>query len=209
MKQSEKLKVSITAEDKDQSSPDQDDSSIFDRMRAGEAIRLDDPQYPRVQEVVTRTLKLSVELNTSSKDVDQIRKRLSELIGREVDASTIVFVPFYTNFGRFIQIGKNVFVNHAFTFMARNGITIEDDVLIGPKVNLISENHPLELGNRKAVASYPIVVRRNKWRRAAGTILPGVSIGVGSRGRCCCDSGTTTKHRGGGCSCKSGKSTMM
>jgi acetyltransferase-like isoleucine patch superfamily enzyme len=165
---------------KKQSISKQNNSDIFERMKAGEPIRLDDPQYPRVQEVVSRTIHLTAELNTSSKDVDQIRKKLSELIGNEVDESTIVFTPFYTNFGRFIQIGKNVFVNHACTFLDMGGIILEDDVLIGPKVNLITENHPLDPANRKAVLSKPIVVKRNAWIGAAATILPGVTIGENS-----------------------------
>jgi acetyltransferase-like isoleucine patch superfamily enzyme len=152
---------------------------IFDRMKAGEPICLDDPQYPKVQEVVSRTISLSVELNTST-NIDQIRARLSDLIGTNVDSSTTVFVPFYTNFGRFIRIGKNVFINHACSFLDMGGITIEDDVLIGPKVNLITENHPLEATNRRAVISKPIVVKRNAWIGAAATILPGVTIGENS-----------------------------
>src|SRR5688500_16371901 len=116
----------------------QSDIDIFERMKAGAPIRLDDPQYFKIQEVVSRTIKLSATLNTST-DVDQIRERISEIIGTQLDESTTVFAPFYTNFGRFIQIGKNVFINHACTFLDMGGIIIEDDVLIGPKVNLITE----------------------------------------------------------------------
>ena len=110
---------------------------IFDRMRSGEPIRLDDAQYSKIQTIVDRTIKLNAKLNTSE-NVEDIRKHLSEIIGTEIDASTIVFVPFYTNFGRFISIGKNVFINHACSFLDMGGITIEDNVLIGPKVNLIT-----------------------------------------------------------------------
>ena len=149
---------------------------IFDRMKAGEAIRLSDPQYFRIQEIVTRTLELSVALNAST-NVELIRERLSVVIGSDVDASTIVFAPFYTNFGRFISIGKNVFINHACTFLDMGGITIEDDVLIGPKVNLITENHPVDPVDRKALICKPIVIRRDAWIGAAATVLPGVTIG--------------------------------
>lgn len=149
---------------------------IFDRMRAGEPIRLDDPQYHKVQETVTRTLKLSVALNTST-DVEQVRDRLSEIIGRQIDQSTIIFAPFYTNFGRFIQIGKNVFINHACSFLDMGGITIEDEVLIGPKVNLITENHPLNPADRKSLISKPILIKRNAWIGANASILPGVTVG--------------------------------
>lgn len=154
----------------------QNDRDIFDRMKAGELFRLDDPEYPKVLEIVNRTLKLSAELNSST-DVNQIRERLSEIIGSQLDKSTTVFAPFYTNFGRFILIGKNVFINHACTCLDMGGIIIEDDVLIGPKVNLITENHPLDPANRKALICKPIVVKRNAWIGAAATIMPGVTIG--------------------------------
>lgn len=156
-----------------------DNKSIFDRMKAGERIRLDDPEYPNVLEVISRTMKLSAGLNTST-DVDQVRKVLSEIVGTEVDESTTIAIPFYTNFGRFITIGKRVYINHACTFLDMGGITLEDDVLIGPKVNLVTENHPLDPVNRRALISKPIVIKRNAWIGAAATILPGVMIGENS-----------------------------
>jgi acetyltransferase-like isoleucine patch superfamily enzyme len=57
------------------------------------------------------------------------------------------------------------------------GITIEDHVLIGPKVNLITENHPLNPADRRALICKPIVIKRNAWIGAGATILPGVTIG--------------------------------
>jgi acetyltransferase-like isoleucine patch superfamily enzyme len=154
----------------------QNNRDIFERMRAGELFRFDDLQYPKVLDIVNRTIKRSAALNAST-DVIQIRKRLSEIIGTPIDESTTVFTPFYTNFGRFISIGKNVFINQACTFLDMGSITIEDDVQIGPKVNLITENHPLDPTNRKALICKPIVIKRNAWIGAAVTILPGVTIG--------------------------------
>jgi len=137
---------------------------------------LDDPQYYKVQEVVDRTISLSASLNTST-HINQIRERLSEIIGTELDTTTIVFAPFYTNFGRFTQIGRNVFINHACSFLDMGGITIEDHVLLGPKVNLITENHPLDPADRRSLICKPIVIKRNAWIGAAATILPGVTVG--------------------------------
>ena len=57
------------------------------------------------------------------------------------------------------------------------GITIEDNVLIGPKVNLITENHPLNPNDRKSLICKPIAIKRNAWIGAAATILPGVTVG--------------------------------
>jgi acetyltransferase-like isoleucine patch superfamily enzyme len=154
----------------------QSDKDIFQRMKDGEPIRLDDPQYDKVQEVVSRTIRLSASLNTSI-DIHQTRERLGELLQTELDESTTVFTPFYTNFGRFIKLGKNVFINHACSFLDMGGITIEDHVLIGPKVNLITENHPVNAADRRALICKPIHIKRKAWIGAAATILPGVTIG--------------------------------
>jgi len=157
----------------------QNHHDIFDRMLAGEPIRLNDPEYIKIIEVINRTIKLNAKLNVSE-DIKQIRKKLSEIIGSNIDPSTIIFAPFYTNFGRFISIGKNVFINHACSFLDMGGINIEDNVLIGPKVNLITENHPLDPKDRKTLICKPIIIKQNAWIGAGATILPGVSIGENS-----------------------------
>lgn len=154
-------------------------SDIFERLRAGEPIRLDDPEYFKITEVVNRTIKLSQQLNNST-DTAQMRQYLGEILSSGIEDSTTVFAPFYTNFGRFTKIGKNVFINHACSFLDMGGITIEDEVLIGPKVNLVTENHPLEPTDRRALVTKPILIKKNAWIGAGATILPGVTIGENS-----------------------------
>ena len=149
---------------------------IFERMLAGGIIRNDDPQMTHVWEIVSNTIRLSAALNIST-SIELIRERLSEITGTSIDKSTTIFVPFYTNFGRHIKFGRNVFVNHACTFLDLGGITIEDDVQIGPKVNLITENHPVDPSQRKSLDLKSIVIKKNVWIGASATILPGVTIG--------------------------------
>jgi acetyltransferase-like isoleucine patch superfamily enzyme len=109
-----------------------------------------------------------------------MRERLSEIIDSEIDKSTTVFVPFHTNFGKHIKIGKNVFINHACSFLDLGGITIEDDVQIGPRVNIITENHPIDPSKRKYLDLKSVHIKRNVWIGAGATILPGVTIGENS-----------------------------
>ncbi|MCF0058818.1 DapH/DapD/GlmU-related protein [Dyadobacter sp. CY356] len=156
------------------------EKDIFERMRAGESIRKDDIGYKKFEEVVSRTIRLSVQMNATATDVDQVRTTLSEITGVEIDESTTIFPPFYTNFGQFIKLGKNVFINHACSFLDIGGITIEDDVQIGPRVNLTSENHSINPGERKTLLLKPIVIKRNAWIGAGATILPGITIGENS-----------------------------
>ena len=158
--------------------PDQlTDAAIFERMKAGGPIRKDDPEYGKFSEVVSRTISLCVQMNAVATDLDDVRKKLGEIIGTEIDQTTTIFPPFYTNFGRSISLGKNVFINHACSFLDIGGITIEDDVQIGPRVNLTSENHPLDPQDRKTLLLGSILIQRNAWIGAGASILPGVTIG--------------------------------
>ncbi len=152
---------------------------IFSKMLAGGVIQNNDPQFYKVFEQVTATKKLSIALNLAS-DPDEIREIMSKIIGKTLDNSSTVFTPFNTNFGKHIAIGKNVFINHGCTFLDLGGITIEDDVLIGPNVQLITENHPLNPNERKALVLDSILIKKNAWLGAGAIILPGVSVGENS-----------------------------
>ena len=157
----------------------QNKGNIFDRMLAGGLIPFSDPDCPKIFEAVSHTIKLSVALNTST-NVEQIRERLSEIIGQQIEGSTTIFTPFHTNFGKHIRIGKNVFINHACTFLDLGGIVIEDDVLIGPKVSIITENHPVNPNERKMLDLKSVLIKRNAWIGANAIVLPGVTIGENS-----------------------------
>jgi acetyltransferase-like isoleucine patch superfamily enzyme len=155
------------------------EQNIFERMKEGGLISFSDPEYPKIFEAVSQTIKLSVALNTST-NIDQIRERLSEIIEQNIDPSTTVFTPFHTNFGRHILLGKNVFINHGCTFLDLGGIVIEDEVMIGTQVSIITENHPIDPKNRKILDLKSVLIKRNAWIGANVTILPGVTVGENS-----------------------------
>lgn len=161
------------------SKKDHADKDIFDRLKAGEPIPMDDPDYPKIRERVNRTMGLSNKLNAAA-DVNEVRAYLGKIIGEEVDESTTVFPPFHTNFGQHIQLGRNVFINHGCSFLDLGGITIEDEVMIGPRVNITSENHPVEPAKRKTLVPGAVVIKRNAWIGGAASIMPGITIGENS-----------------------------
>lgn len=145
-------------------------------MLKGGIIEHDDPEMKKVWVQIARTLKLSSVLNSSA-DVNQTRGRLSEITKQAIDSSNIIFAPFYTNFGQHIKIGRHVFINHDCSFLDMGGITLEDNVQIGPKVSLITENHPLDPAKRKDLDLKAIIIKKNAWLGAGVTILPGVTVG--------------------------------
>ena len=152
--------------------------TIFERDLAGEIIRLDDPEYPQIYAVIRKALRITSQLNSMTvDDEDEVRRVFSQLINQEVDKTFFLIPPFYTDFGHNIRIGKNVFVNFDCAFMDRGGITLEDNVLVGPKVSLITTNHPLEPAQRKSTYSKPILIQKNAWIGANATVMPGITIG--------------------------------
>ena len=153
-----------------------DSENILDRLKNGEIIPMDDPDYSNIRDEVNRTMGLSRKLNNST-STDEARQYLGKIIGEKVDESTTVFPPFYTNVGKNVQLGKNVFINHACSFLDLGGITIEDEVMVGPRVNITSENHPVEVSDRNTMVPGAVLIKRNAWIGAAATILPGVTVG--------------------------------
>ncbi|WP_228446292.1 sugar O-acetyltransferase [Chryseobacterium sp. 18068] len=151
---------------------------IFERLLRGETILPNDPEMPRLRDESFAVKKLLIEMSNSS-DPEEITKILGKILDQEIQ-NVAVFTPIYINYGKHINIGKNVFINFDCIFLALGGITIEDDVLIGPKVSLITENHPLDPKLRNGLIGKAIHIKKNAWIGANATILPGVTIGKNS-----------------------------
>ncbi|AQW96136.1 MULTISPECIES: DapH/DapD/GlmU-related protein [Elizabethkingia] len=149
---------------------------IFERLRNGETILQDDPQAYKMRDASYATKKLLVQMNNSA-DPIEINHLLSQITGSEIDKSVTVFTPLYINYGKHTKIGRNVFINFDCTFLDLGGITIEDGVLIAPKVNLLSEGHPTFPEIRHSLVPGNIHIKKKAWIGANATILPGVTIG--------------------------------
>ncbi len=150
--------------------------NIFERLRNRETISTTDPEAYKMREASFATKKLSVQMNTSS-NPSEIRNLLSQITDTEIDESVTVFTPLHINYGKHTKIGKNVFINFDCVFLDLGGITIEDNVLIAPKVNLLSEGHPISIENRHSLTVRPIHIKKNAWIGANATILQGITIG--------------------------------
>ncbi|MFI2030454.1 DapH/DapD/GlmU-related protein [Streptomyces buecherae] len=140
------------------------------------------PEFARVAERIEYVTTLTSRLNVLPFDDRAARAALlSEITGGKVPDSVTVYPPFYTDHGLGIDFGEHVFVNQGCTFLDQGGIRLGDGVLIGPKVNLISSDHPLPASERSAfITRAPVTIGANAWLGAAVTVLPGVTIGRGA-----------------------------
>ena len=55
--------------------------------------------------------RITFELNAAYHTPEEVRSYLSSLFGKPVPATLRVFPPFYTDFGKNITVGENVFIN--------------------------------------------------------------------------------------------------
>ena len=125
-------------------------------------------------------LKITAELNGAYHTPTEVRRLMSELTASEIDETFGLFPPFYTDCGKNIKIGKRVFINAGCQFQDQGGITIGDDVLIGPQTIIATLNHDPDPDKRGGMFAKPVVIGDKVWLGARVTVCPGVTIGEGA-----------------------------
>ena len=121
--------------------------------------------------------RITFRLNASYYEPEEVRALLSELFGYEVPATLRVFPPFYTDFGKNIKVGEDVFINACCHFQDHGGVTIGDGCQIGHNVVFATLNHGVAPEDRKHTIPAPVVLGKNVWVGSNSTILQGVTIG--------------------------------
>ncbi len=121
--------------------------------------------------------RTTFELNSAYHTPEEVRNLLSRLFGKTVDESFRVFPPFYTDFGKNITVGKNVFINACCHFQDHGGVSLGDGCQIGHNVVFATLNHGLAPEDRQTTYPAPITLGKNVWVGSNSTILQGVTIG--------------------------------
>lgn len=122
-------------------------------------------------------IRIGIELNNSYHTPEELREIMGRLTGKNIDGTFRLFPPFYTDFGKNIIFGKDVFINSGCHFQDQGGITIGDGSLIGHNVVLATINHDLDPKNNRKNHYLPIKIGSHVWIGSNATILPGVTIG--------------------------------
>lgn len=128
-------------------------------------------------ELFQEAVRIGMELNTKYHTPEELREIMGRLIGKKLDRSFRMFPPFYTDFGKNITIGKDVFINSGCHFQDQGGIEIGDGALIGHNVVLATINHDLNPRKNRKNHYAPIKIGTRVWIGSNATILPGVTIG--------------------------------
>ena len=150
-----------------------------ERMLAGDLYVADDPESGRIAQ---RAVQLADAYHRAEIDGDPAaRDLLGQLVGH-LGEGAYVKPPLSVDYGENISLGDRVFVNYNLTALDVAAITIGDDCLLGPNVQLLTPTHPVAIEPRrdKLEAALPITLGRNVWLGGGVIVCPGVTIGDNS-----------------------------
>ena len=87
--------------------------------------------------------------------------------------------PFYCDYGYNIKAGHNVFINFNCCILDVCKVTIGDNCMFGPNVQIYTATHPIEFKARNSGLEYakPITIGNNVWLGGGAIICPGVVLG--------------------------------
>lgn len=157
-----------------------------ERMLAGDPYNSRDPELLGMYHKARSLLATYAE--TPSTDAAAKQDVLKSLLG-SMGAGVWIEAPFFCDYGENISIGNEVFINYNCVLLDCNRITIGNNVLIGPAVQVYTATHPLDARERISLnndgagsAQYvtralPVRIGNNVWLGGGAILMPGVEIG--------------------------------
>lgn len=153
---------------------------FLDYMKKGKKVTAGSAEHQYMSMLAQEAMRVTTELNNTYHTPEEIRELFEELTGRPVDESFRIFPPFYTDCGKNLTVGKDVFFNAGCKVQDQGGVFIGDGTLIGHNVVLATLNHSMDQWHRGDMTPAPIHIGKRVWIGANVTVLPGVTIGDGA-----------------------------
>lgn len=151
------------------------EQNVFTKLRNGEPVNMLDAEFEPAIAYMNETRILCQRINLCGHDAIAMQPLINKMLNRPLQNGTVIIPPLQVDFGRNVLIGANVYINHDLCLLSAGGITIDDNVQIGPKVAMITTSH--DLGNRMTIRCRGIHICRNVLIGAQTVILPGGTIG--------------------------------
>jgi maltose O-acetyltransferase len=146
-----------------------------EKMLAGE---LYDPLAPELVAARERARLLCQDLNASSEREQGSRREILKRLFGQGGESVWMQPPFFCDYGSNILLGERVFFNFNCVVLDVCEVTIGDDTLFGPAVQIYTAMHPMNAElRRKQEFAKPIEIGADVWVGGGAIICPGVKIG--------------------------------
>ena len=149
-------------------------------MDNGCAVKAGSETHLFMHSLSQEAMKITGELNCGYHTPQEITELMQKLTNNGIGENFSMFPPFYTDCGKNIKIGDNVFINSGCQFQDQGGIKIGNGSLIGMKTVIATLNHDPNPEKRADLCPSPVNIGENVWIGANVTILPGVTIGDGA-----------------------------
>lgn len=160
----------------------------FQKMRNSEFYRFDDPE---VLASVEHANKICAQMRTMTLMDEHYRDLIEQLVPG-IPASSSINPPFHCDHGHGLHIAPDVFINYGATFLDGGIITIGPRTKIGPNVQLVTPNHPIDYLERRIPQErcQPITIGEDCWLGTGVIVCPSVTIGP----RCVIGAGSVVTH---------------
>lgn len=146
------------------------------KMLAGQLYNALDPQ---LVEERRRARDLLKELNDSRDGEQEKRAKIIGQLFASVGRDTWLEPPFYCDYGSNITLGDNVFFNFNCVILDPAKVSIGDNALFGPNVQIYTATHPISyLERRRGMESAKeVTIGSDVWIGGGVVIGPGLNIG--------------------------------
>jgi maltose O-acetyltransferase len=152
------------------------DMDLYERLKQGEPIDQKSKDFKEILWPETVRSRIICQKINSLPPFDKtVTELIEELFEHSFPVSSRISPPFQIDRGHCVSIGERVFINEGLDVMAAGSISIEDDVLIGPQVTILTSNH--DYRNRSVLRNKPVVIKKKAWICARSVICPGVTVG--------------------------------
>lgn len=128
-------------------------------------------------------LEKQYDFNATRPSQIELRKTLMKEMFATIGKDCYIEPPLHANWGgKHVHLGNNVYANFNLTLVDDVEIYIDDYVMIGPNVTIITGTHPIlpELRLQAYQYNIPVHIGKNVWLGTGCIVLPGVHIGENS-----------------------------
>lgn len=134
---------------------------------------------PELREDARKSRQLTRLFNATTEEQQIYRKTLLKEMFKAIGEDIYIEPPFRCDYGTNTTIGNNFYANFDCVFLDVAPIIIGENVMFGPKVNLLTPGHPIDAVIRNSGLEFgnKITIGDNVWIGGNTVVNPGVTIG--------------------------------
>lgn len=148
-------------------------------MLLGELFNPNDPELVLARQQARNAI--ATFNNTRAENIETRRLILTQLLG-SVGANAYIEPPFFCDYGSNISFGDNVYLNFNCVILDSARVTVGDNVLFAPNVQIYTATHPIDHRVRQSglELAKEIKIGSDVWIGGGSILCPGVTVGARS-----------------------------